>query len=241
MSATESVARYTFGSAPLVVDLGLGNLRSVERAVEAAAREASMPAPTPSDDVEAVSRAKILVVPGQGAFRDGAAALDAKGGAMREAISAAIDRGAHYLGICLGLQLLFESSEEAPGSRGLGRFPGAVVRIADDLVDDEGRRLKVPHMGWNQPDVLASPAGDRVRPLLAAAGDHPWFYFVHSYHAASADPSIVAAVARYGCLDVTAAVAKGRVMATQFHPEKSQRAGLAFLRAFLERAAKEGA
>jgi glutamine amidotransferase len=181
-----------------------------------------------------------LVVPGQGAFRDGAAALAADGGAMGAAIGAAIDAGAHYLGICLGLQLLFESSEEAPGAKGLALFSGEVVRIPDDLLDDGGRKLKVPHMGWNQAAALTTLGGERVAPLLAAAGKDPWFYFVHSYHALSRDPSIVAATARYGCLEVTAAVARDRVVATQFHPEKSQRAGLAFLRAFLERARREG-
>lgn len=225
--------------APVVVDLGLGNLRSVERATEAAAKDAGVAAPVLTNDPHVVDRANVLVVPGQGGFRDGAAALDANGGVLRGAITNAVARGAHTLGICLGLQLLFEASEEAPGARGIGLFSGTIVRIADDLVDDEGRRLKVPHMGWNQPERRATPAGDRIAPLLSAAGDRPWFYFVHSYHARAADPSVVAAVARYGSLDLTAAVARDRVLATQFHPEKSQRAGLAFLRTFFARAAVE--
>jgi glutamine amidotransferase len=230
--------------APVVVDLGLGNLRSVERAVEAAAKEEGLGAPTLTRDPNAITSASIVVVPGQGAFRDGAAALDANGGALRRAITTAIDRGAHYLGICLGLQLLFDASEEAPGAKGLARFAGDVVRIPDDLADDDGRRLKVPHMGWNQPIPLLTPGGERIAPLVGAAGTpgkEPWFYFVHSYHALARDPSIVAATARYGCLEVTAAIARDRVVATQFHPEKSQRAGLAFLRAFLSRARDEGA
>jgi glutamine amidotransferase len=230
-------------SAPVVVDLGLGNLRSVERAVEAASKEAQVGAPTLTRDPDVIASAAIVIVPGQGAFRDGAAALDADGGALRGAITQAIDRGAHYLGICLGLQLLFDASEEAPGAKGLARFAGDVVRIPDDLVD-EGRRLKVPHMGWNQPIPLLTPGGERLAPLVAAAETpekEPWFYFVHSYHALARDPSIVAATARYGCLEVTAAIARDRIVATQFHPEKSQRAGLAFLRAFLSRARDEGA
>jgi glutamine amidotransferase len=228
------------GGAPVVVDLGLGNLRSVERAVEAAAREARVEPPILARDADVVAGANVVVVPGQGAFRDAAAALDADGGALREAIPAAIDRGAHYLGICLGLQLLFESSDEAPGAKGLARFSGRVAHIPDDLSDDTGRRLKVPHMGWNQPRPLLTPGGERLALLLAAAGKEPWFYFVHSYHAHASDPSIVAATALYGCLEITAAIARDRVVATQFHPEKSQRAGLAFLRAFLERARDEG-
>lgn len=226
--------------APVIVDLGLGNLRSVERAVEAAARDAGVSAPVLTRDVDAIARADVLIVPGQGAFRDAVAALDANDRALRRSVVAAIDRGVHYLGICLGLQLLFESSEEAPGAHGLALFRGNVVRIPDDLVDDAGRRLKVPHMGWNQPELLPTQAGARIAPLLGGvAGERPWFYFVHGYHAQATDASVVAAVARYGCLDVTAAVARERVIATQFHPEKSQRAGLSFLRAFLARAARE--
>ena len=238
------------GEAVTIVDLGLGNLRSVEKSVERAAGAAGLGAPTITRDPDVVGRARLLVVPGQGAFRDGAAALDAGGGAMRGAIAAALDGGAAYLGICLGLQLLFDGSDEAPEARGLSRFAGRVVRIPDGLTDGQcpscapgapttGRRLKVPHMGWNQPVLLRTDGGARLAPLIAprpGEGDPPWFYFVHGYHAVADDPSIVAATAGYGCLELTAAIARGPLVATQFHPEKSQRAGLALLEAFFARA-----
>jgi glutamine amidotransferase len=220
-----------------LVDLGLGNLRSVEKALAAAASEAGVESPTLTDDPEVIARADRVVVPGQGAFRDGAAALARNGGALGSAILEAIARGTPYLGICLGLQLLFEESEEAPGARGLAAFPGRVVRIPDGLLDAQGRRLKVPHMGWNQPVVLDTRAGKSARSLLEAAGEAPWFYFVHSFQALPDDPQLVAATASYGCLEITAAIDRGPLLATQFHPEKSQRAGLALLRAFLSRRA----
>jgi len=230
-----------------IVDLGLGNLRSVEKAVAAAAEHAGAGVPSITHDPEVIARATRVVVPGQGAFRDGAAALAKDGGALAQALRETIGKGTPYLGICLGLQLLLDDSEEAPGSKGLGVFAGSVRRIPDDLVF-EGRRLKVPHMGWNQPHLLANRAGEAARDALGAAGectyprpafggsvDLPWFYFVHSYHAVPADPSLVAATASYGCLEITAALAEGPLLATQFHPEKSQRAGLAMLEAFLRR------
>lgn len=220
-----------------IVDLGLGNLRSVEKAVAAAAVTVGLAAPVLTHDPEIIARAERIVVPGQGAFRDGAAALARDGGALADAIRAAIARGTPYLGICLGLQLLLETSDEAPGARGLGVFAGNVARIPDDLRetlrDGAERRLKVPHMGWNQPLRLATAGGDAARDVLPERD--AWFYFVHSYHAVPVDPSIVAATASYGCLELTAAIARGPLLATQFHPEKSQRAGLALLESFLRR------
>ena len=236
-------ARVSPFIAPVLVDLGLGNLHSVEKSLARACAETGRSAPIVSRDPDLISRARLLVVPGQGAFRDGAASLAGDGGALGQALRAAIDDGACYLGICLGLQLLLDESEEAPGARGLGIFSGRVVRIPGDLVDANSNarareatprtRLKVPHMGWNQPVAIDGSAGRAVAPLLAAAGESPWFYFVHSYHAMLDDPSDVAATASYGCLEITAMIGRGRVIATQFHPEKSQRAGLAMLRAWM--------
>jgi glutamine amidotransferase len=220
----------------VIVDLGLGNLRSVERAVLAAAEGLGVE-PEITHDVDAIARAKRLVVPGQGAYRDGAAALAKEGGAMARALAEQIERGTPYLGICLGLQLLLETSEEAPGARGLGEIAGSVVRIENPTIVEGGveRKLKVPHMGWNQPHCLGNDAGRALRALLADAGEAPWFYFVHSFHAVPHDPTYVAATASYGCLEITAAVVHDNVVATQFHPEKSQKAGLALIRSWLRR------
>lgn len=199
-----------------IVDLGLGNLRSVEKAVATA----SAVTPIVTSDPDVIARASIVVVPGQGAFRDGAAALARDGGAIAQALRESIAAGKPYLGICLGLQLLLDDSEEAPGARGLSVFAGSVKKIPDNLVED-GRRLKVPHMGWNR--------------LQSATLPTEYFYFVHSYHAVPDDRRVIAATVRYGGLDVTAALSSGPLLATQFHPEKSQRAGLSLLESFLHR------
>jgi glutamine amidotransferase len=214
-----------------IVDLGLGNLRSVEKAVALAAERAGVGAPLITHDPDVIAKATRVVVPGQGAFRDGSAALAKGGGALRQALLDTVARGTPYLGICLGLQLLLEDSEEAPGAAGLGVFAGSVRRIPDDLVF-EGRRLKVPHMGWNQPHRLDGAGGAAAADALRSG---EWFYFVHSYHAVPTDPALVAATATYGALELTAALAHGSLLATQFHPEKSQRAGLSLLEAFLRR------
>jgi len=198
-----------------VLDMGMGNLRSVARALARAGGEPEITA-----DPEVARGYDRLVVPGQGAFRDCAAALSGPlGDVIREHIAA--ERP--YLGICLGMQALFESSAEAPGAAGLGVFEGTVDLLAPgDDPDEPGRRLKVPHMGWNEVDG--------AHPLLP---ERDWFYFVHSYACVPADPSIVVGTAQYGG-PVCAAVARGHVFACQFHPEKSQRAGAALLERFLE-------
>jgi glutamine amidotransferase len=208
----------------VLVDLGLGNLRSVEKALEHAAGAA----PLVTADPARIGAARRLVVPGQGAYRDGVAALERDGGALRAALGEALARGVPYLGICLGLQLLLEGSDEAPGAPGLGVVKGHVRRLPDDLVAIESgaeKRLKVPHMGWNE--VVRVATDDAALPA------RDWFYFVHSYHAVPDDPADVAATAEYGGLALTAALRRGPLLATQFHPEKSQRAGLALLTRFL--------
>nr|QDA77056.1 imidazole glycerol phosphate synthase subunit [Jahnella sp. MSr9139] len=214
-----------------LVDLGMGNLRSVERALQRAGEDAGAPcAVVRTGDPEAVASADKVVVPGQGAFRDCAAAL---AGGLGDALRAQIGRGTPYLGICLGLQALFEGSEEAPGAPGLGIFAGQVVRLPDGLRDPATNEiLKIPHMGWNTIRMEREPEG----PLRVLAGEAaPYVYFVHSYHAAPAEPSLVAAVAEHGPHRITAAIEQGNVTATQFHPEKSQAAGIRLLGAFLAR------
>ena len=203
------------GADVVVIDLGMGNLRSVLRAVEAAGGTPQLTA-----DPDVVRRATRLVVPGQGAFGALAGALaSGLGDAVREAIA----REVPYLGICLGMQMLFESSEEAPGVRGLGVLRGAVKRLPRDMRDPAtGAALKVPHVGWNE------VAGKH--PLLPAWG---WFYFVHSYHCVPEDTDLAVGTADYG-IPFCAAIARGRLFACQFHPEKSQEEGRRVLRRFLE-------
>ncbi len=205
-----------------LVDLGMGNLHSVERAIVQAAADAGVASAVDrTSDPERVRAADKIVVPGQGAFRDCSAGLgQGMGDALRERIAA----GVPFLGICLGLQALFDESDEAPGAPGLGVFRGKVARLT------AGDGYKIPHMGWNRVEILRADG-----PLAAFAGEAPYFYFVHSFHAVPADPAILAAVTEHGPHRVTAAVQRGNVTATQFHPEKSQAAGLKLLSAFLSR------
>jgi glutamine amidotransferase len=205
-----------------LVDLGMGNLRSVERALAQGAADAGVAcAIERTGDPDRVRRADKIVVPGQGAFRDCASCL---GRGMGEALRERIARGAAYLGICLGLHALFEESEEAPGEPGLGVFRGHVRRLS------AGDGFKIPHMGWNQVDVLRHDGA-----LAPFSGEAPYFYFVHSYHAVPEEPSVLAAVTHHGPHTVTAAVQRDNVTATQFHPEKSQLAGLRLMAAFVAR------
>jgi glutamine amidotransferase len=215
-------------AAVAIVDMEIGNLRSVQKAVERAAADAHLEwEAIITDDPDRIARADKVIVPGQGAFRDCASAL---GRGIGQAVRAQIDRGTPFLGICLGLQALFDASEESPGSQGLALFRGTNVRLPDGQRDPStGEALKIPHMGWNRVELRGS--GHPF--LVAAGGEGTYFYFTHSYHAVPADPSLLAATARHGAMIVTAAVAKDNVFASQFHPEKSQAAGLRLLGAFL--------
>lgn len=205
----------------VVVDTGLGNLRSVTKAVSRAAADGRLPVSVErSADPQVVRRADRIVYPGQGGFRDCAAAL---GQGLRDVLVERLAAGTPYFGICMGLQLLFGSSDEAPGAVGLGLLPGHVSRLAG------GGAIKIPHMGWNAIELVSG--GHPWLTSAGGAGTH--FYFVHSFHALTDEPGLVRAVARHGDNHVTAAVARDNLFATQFHPEKSQRAGLALLQAFL--------
>jgi imidazole glycerol-phosphate synthase subunit HisH len=202
-----------------VVDYGMGNLQSVVQALRAAAPVGTEIVRTHAPEV--VRRADRLVVPGQGGFRDAAARLAQDG--LGDSVLEKMRAGSPYLGICLGLQILFESSEEAPGAVGFGWFKGSVDKLAG------GPTIKIPHMGWNALELRGGG-----HPLLeAAGGEQTYVYFVHSFHAVPTEPGVVRATVQHGDNVVTAAVARDNVMATQFHPEKSQAAGIGLLRHFL--------
>jgi len=196
-----------------IVDYGSGNLRSVQKAFERLGAPARI-----TDDPNVVAEADRLVLPGVGAFGDAMRELAARG--LVEPIVAHVRADRPFFGICMGLQLLFETGLEGGRHAGLGLLAGDVARF------DLPAGLKVPHMGWNT--VRWRGAGCPGN----AAPDGAWFYFVHSYHARPADESVVAAVSDYGG-PFCAAVSRGRLFATQFHPEKSQAVGLGLLAAFL--------
>jgi len=202
-----------------IIDYGMGNLRSVQNALARVAPEQEI---VTTCDPEVIALAKRVIFPGQGAMPDCMRELAASG--AREALLAAA-RSKPLLGICIGLQMLFEESEEGP-TPGLGLFPGKVRRFASGQTDARGERLKVPHMGWNE--VWQT----RVHPLWAGIPDGARFYFVHSYFADPASSGLTAGIARYP-LPFTCAVARANIFAVQFHPEKSQHAGLAFLANFV--------
>ncbi len=203
-----------------VIDTGHANLTSVCRAVEAAAGAGSLDLGRTHDPDE-LRRADKIVFPGQGGFRDCVLGLSAE---VTEVLLEKLRAGTPYFGICLGLQVLFESSEEAPGVRGLGLLPGANVRLREEP------GVKIPHMGWNE--LVLESGGHEY--LARAGGAGTWVYFVHSFHAEPRDRSVVKATVTHGSQRVTAAVAHENLFATQFHPEKSQGAGLDVLRAFLD-------
>lgn len=203
-----------------IVDYGMGNLRSVAKAIEHVAPQARVLVTSDPAEVAAADR---VVVPGQGAMPDCMRELDARG--LRPAVIQAT-QSKPFLGICIGLQMLFESSEEGNVS-GLGIFPGNVRRFpAPAMVGADGTRLKVPHMGWNQ--VRQS----REHALWQGIADLERFYFVHSYYVVPDDPGLAAGRTNYG-VDFTAAVAQDNIFAVQFHPEKSAQAGLALLGNFM--------
>lgn len=201
-----------------IIDYDAGNIKSVEKALQYLGEEAVI-----TRDAGEILMADKVVLPGVGAFGDAMEKLNRYG--LVPVIHEVVEKGIPFLGICLGLQLMFESSEEAPGVEGLGLLKGKIVRIP------EGNGLKVPHMGWNS---LSFPKEGR---LFAGIPENSYVYFVHSYYL-QAEEDIVTATAEYG-VTIHASVEKGNVFACQFHPEKSSHTGLTILKNFVELKGRE--
>ena len=193
-----------------IVDYGMGNLRSVEKALEKVGAEVNV-----TRDPDELRRADRIVLPGVGAFGDAMTNLEKRG--LVEAIKEEVAAGKPFLGICLGLDLLFEESDEHGLHRGLGFLPGLVELLPT--------RLKIPQIGWNQVAIR------KQSPLLAGIPDGSSFYFVHSYAVVPRQESDILCVTEYGCTFVSA-VERGNIAAFQFHPEKSSSLGLTILRNF---------
>ena len=204
-----------------VLDYGIGNLRSAEKALV----HLGAPARLVTDPAD-VGRAAGVVLPGVGAFGRCAAALHSTG--LGAAACSAVAAGVPFLGICVGFQLLYEGSEEDPGAEGLGVLPGVVRKLAPGRDSPDGPALKVPQMQWNRLDRVAGTDSG----LLSGLDARPWVYFVHSY-APEVGPQTVATCGYGG--PVAAAAESGNVWGTQFHPEKSGRTGLAILENFVAR------
>jgi glutamine amidotransferase len=204
----------------VVVDYGMGNLRSVAKALEHVAPKARIEI---SGDAARIRAADRVVFPGQGAMPDCMRHLDESG--LREAVLEAA-RTKPLFGVCIGEQMLFESSEEG-GTAGLGLLPGQVVRFPADMRDANGARLKVPHMGWNR------VAQDRPHALWEGVPDGAYFYFVHSYYARPGDAGLSVGSTDYG-RRFTCVVARDNIFATQFHPEKSAAHGLRLYANFVD-------
>jgi glutamine amidotransferase len=200
-----------------IIDYGMGNLRSVQKGFEKVGFDARV-----TDDPVVAAQADRLVLPGVGAFQDCMDNL--REGGFIEPILQHVASGKPFLGICLGLQLLFSESEEFGLHRGLNVVPGRVRRFPADLRTD-GETLKVPHMGWNQIDL------QRPSPLFEGLSGGESVYFVHSYYVDPVDPAVVASTTDYG-LTFCSSIWRDNVMATQFHPEKSQQVGLRILENF---------
>jgi glutamine amidotransferase len=197
-----------------IIDYGMGNLRSVQKAFERAGHTVTI-----TDDAAVVADATKVVLPGVGAFRDAIAALRSR--QLVEPIRAAIAAGKPFLGICLGLQLLFDRSFEDGQYEGLGVVPGEVVRFEVPV------EFKVPHMGWNQVRFR------QRAPIFTGIEEGAYFYFVHSYYVVPRDPSVIATETDYP-QPFCSSIWRGNLFATQFHPEKSQEAGLRVLKNFAE-------
>ena len=195
-----------------IVDYGMGNLKSVEKGFKKVGIDAVV-----TSNPKAVDDAQAIVLPGVGAFKDCIRNLTDL--SLTEAVITSINKGKPFLGICLGLQVLFSESEEFGTCKGLDIFRGKVVRFQEGL--------KVPHMGWNTVKIISRP------PILSEIEDNAYFYFVHSFYVVPEDQGIIATTTDYGT-DFTSMIWKDNVFATQFHPEKSQELGLKILAGFGE-------
>lgn len=203
-----------------VIDYGMGNLRSVSKALEHVAPEREV---IVTSDPAVIAGAGHVVFPGQGAMPDCVRELDSRG--LRDAVLQA-SASKPFLGICIGLQLLFDHSEEGDVA-GLGILPGRVKRFPPDkMVDAEGNKLKVPHMGWNEVHQVTT------HPLWEGIGLDARFYFVHSYYVEPANNALTTAYTEYP-FRFTSAVGRDNIFAVQFHPEKSQQDGLSLLYNFV--------
>ena len=199
-----------------IIDYGMGNLRSVQKGFERMGREAVV-----TRDPRAILDAGKVVLPGVGAFPDCMRNLEEYG--LIDAVQKSIASGKPFLGICLGLQLLFTESEEFGLSKGLDIIKGRVIRFKGAEFKD----LKIPHMGWNSASIRRRP------PAMADVPDNNYFYFVHSFHVVPEDKGVVATTTNYG-IDFISSIWKDNIFAVQFHPEKSQALGLSILKRFGE-------
>lgn len=196
-----------------IIDYDAGNLKSVEKAFGALGQDTVV-----TSDPKRILSCDAAVLPGVGSF--GVAASHIRQRGLDEAIGRFIDTGKSFLGICLGLQLLFEASEESPDGKGLGIFPGRILKIPP------GEGLKIPHIGWNSLSI--SPQSR----IFHSIGEQPYVYFVQSYYLQAENPKIVSATTEYG-VKIHAAIESDNVCAMQFHPEKSGKVGLAILQNFI--------
>ncbi|MBM6684932.1 imidazole glycerol phosphate synthase subunit HisH [Faecalicatena contorta] len=197
-----------------IIDYDAGNIKSVEKAMRYLGQDVEI-----TRDRERILAADKVILPGVGAFGDAMEKIRQYG--LEEVIRQVVDRGTPFLGVCLGLQLLFEESEESPGAKGLGILKGKIRRIPG------GEGLKIPHMGWNTLEL----SGDGR--LFRGVPEEPFVYFVHSYYLEAQEEEIVKAVTWYGA-KIHASVEKENVFACQFHPEKSSSTGLLMLKNFVE-------
>ena len=203
-----------------IIDYEMGNLRSVEKAFESLGFPVRV-----SADPNEIKTADKVVLPGVGAFRD--CINNLRNGGFVEPLLEHIDAGKPMLGICVGMQMLFDVSEEFGQHQGLGLIPGKVVRFPAGMVENN-ERLKVPHMGWNNISIKLQS------PLFKEIDDESFVYFVHSYYCAAENSADIAATCRYGDVEFSASIWRDNIMATQFHPEKSQTVGLNIFKNFGE-------